>query len=98
MTLDPTNLDALREEVLAGRLNRRSVLKRAFALGLSAPVIAGLLAACGDDDDDDDDGGEATSPAATTGTGAGESTSATGGDATVATGDGEASPTTGSGT
>lgn len=48
---NPSKLDALRDEVLAGRLNRRDVLKRGAALGLSAPIIAGLLAACGGDDD-----------------------------------------------
>jgi ABC-type transport system substrate-binding protein len=36
-----------------GRLTRRQVLKRGLALGLSTPVIMGLLAACGGDDDDD---------------------------------------------
>ncbi len=69
-----TTLDALRDNILAGHLTRRGVLKRAVALGLSAPVIAGLLAACGDDDEDDSGGsGE---PAATSGS--------TGGDATAA--------------
>lgn len=48
-----SHLEALRDEVLSGRLNRRAVLKRSMALGLSAPVIASLLAACGGDDDDD---------------------------------------------
>lgn len=33
--------------MLAGRWNRREVLKRAFALGLSASAVAQLLAACG---------------------------------------------------
>jgi peptide/nickel transport system substrate-binding protein len=65
-----SKLDMLREEVLNGRLNRRSVLKRAMALGLSAPVIAGLLAACGGDDDDDDGG----DPTATTGSAQGDAT------------------------
>ena len=32
--------------------DRRSILKRALALGLSAPVISIILAACGDDDDE----------------------------------------------
>jgi peptide/nickel transport system substrate-binding protein len=45
---------ALVDDVLAGRVSRRSLLKRAAILGLSAPAVAGLLAACGDDDDDDD--------------------------------------------
>lgn len=65
-----------REELRASRLvalatslnyNRRQVLKRAAALGLSAPAIAAVLAACGDDDDDDDE-----EPTATEETGGGE--------------------------
>jgi len=48
-------VDELAASALAGRYSRRQVLKRATALGLSAPVIAGLLAACGGDDDDDAD-------------------------------------------
>lgn len=43
-----------------GSLTRRQVLHRGLALGLSSPVIMGLLAACGGDDD----GGD--SPTATT--------------------------------
>lgn len=35
------------------RYGRRQILKRAMVIGLSAPAIAGLLAACGDDDDDE---------------------------------------------
>jgi peptide/nickel transport system substrate-binding protein len=46
--------NALYEDVLKNRLNRRTLLKRASLLGLAAPSIAGLLAACGGDDDDDD--------------------------------------------
>jgi peptide/nickel transport system substrate-binding protein len=42
------------EDVLAGRISRRTLLKRAAVLGVSAPVIASLLAACEDDDTDDD--------------------------------------------
>lgn len=48
-----TPYSILRHDALAGRLNRRQVLTRAMALGLSAPVIAGLLAACGGDDVDE---------------------------------------------
>lgn len=57
-------MDERREQALAQRLielatvmryDRRQILKRAAALGLSAPMIATVLAACGDDDDDDDD-------------------------------------------
>lgn len=40
-------LAELRQNVLAGRFSRRAILRRGAALGLSAPLIAGLLAACG---------------------------------------------------
>ena len=38
-------LERLREEIASGQVTRREVLRRAAALGLSAPVIASLLAA-----------------------------------------------------
>jgi len=60
-------VEQLQIDVLAGRLTRRDVLKRGVMLGLSAPIIAGLLAACGDDDDDGDD---TPAPTNTTGTSA----------------------------
>lgn len=41
-------------------LSRRDLLRRGLALGLGAPVISGVLAACGDDDDDGDDEAEPT--------------------------------------
>ena len=47
-------LDAARDN----RISRRDMLRRALALGLTAPSIGALLAACGGDDDDDDDGGD----------------------------------------
>ncbi len=62
----------LRTDVRAGRLNRRQVLKRGAALGLSAPLLAGLLAACGGDEDEE----PTTAPA--------EATTAPSGDATKA--------------
>jgi peptide/nickel transport system substrate-binding protein len=43
-------VDKLRADALHGRLSRRDILKRGAALGLSAPVLASLLAACGGDD------------------------------------------------
>jgi peptide/nickel transport system substrate-binding protein len=46
-------------DVLEGRVSRRGLLKRAAALGLSAPVIASLLAACADDDEPEDAPAEA---------------------------------------
>ncbi len=63
MGQDQSRLETLRSELLEGRLGRRAVLKRGMALGLSAPVIAALLAACGDDDDE-----ETPETQATTGT------------------------------
>ena len=82
MEQNNSRLDLLREEILNGKLNRRAVLKRAMVMGLSAPVIAGLLAACGGDDDD---GGDDTPDATNT-------TATGGGEATEAPDDEEASP------
>ncbi len=59
MSIDQRGVDRLRAEVLENKLNRRDVLKRSLALGLTAPAIATLLAACGGDDDDDSDATEA---------------------------------------
>ncbi|GBD19594.1 Oligopeptide-binding protein AppA [bacterium HR28] len=41
-----SELERLQVEVREGRLTRRDVLRRAAALGLTAPMIASLLAAC----------------------------------------------------
>jgi peptide/nickel transport system substrate-binding protein len=60
------------------RWNRRQILKRAAILGLSAPAISAVLAACGGGDDDDDDSPTATSAAPA--------------DATEAPDEGEATP------
>ena len=67
-------LDHLKAEVLEGKLSRRDVLKRGAMLGLSAPIIAGLLAACGDDDDDDGD--DTPAPTNTTASGGAQPTEA----------------------
>lgn len=80
-----------RDEILQGRLSRRSVMKRATMLGLSAPVVATLLAACGGDDDDDDTGGGTT--ATTAPGGAATATSAPGGAATATTAPGSTATT-----
>ncbi|MBX5444284.1 peptide ABC transporter substrate-binding protein [Sphaerobacter sp.] len=63
------DVDELFAEIRAGRLNRREVLRRGAALGLGAPVLASLLAACGG-------GGGGTSETAvpTTGGGAAQQT------------------------
>ena len=56
--------------VRQGSMSRRSLLRRSLALGLTAPVIAQVLAACGGDDDDDattePTAGTAAEPTATT--------------------------------
>ena len=75
---DPAMTNHLFEDLLAdvtnGTLRRRDVLRRALGVGLGAPAIAALLAACGDDDDDDDDdtsGAGGDNPTSTTGDDAG---------------------------
>ncbi len=50
---DHRAIDALRSEVLEGRINRRTLMKRAAVLGIAGPTLAGLIAACEDADDDD---------------------------------------------
>jgi peptide/nickel transport system substrate-binding protein len=68
-------IDQLVEDVMRGGVSRRSFLKRAAALGLAAPTITTLLAACGDD--------EAETPGAATTTTS--ETPGTGADATATT-------------
>ncbi len=85
-------IDELAVNARAGRFSRRQVLKRVVALGLSAPVIAGLLAACGGDEDEDESTRTASSsgsePTTTTAAGGAEptNTTATGADPTATTG------------
>jgi peptide/nickel transport system substrate-binding protein len=57
------------EEVRAGRLTRRELVRRASVVGLSLTTVGGLLAACGGGADDE---GAATAPGATAPTTAGE--------------------------
>lgn len=64
------DLDAL-QAIASSRQGRRELLKRGLALGLTAPVLSALLAACGGDDEDE-------TPTAT-------STPASGAEATTAT-------------
>jgi peptide/nickel transport system substrate-binding protein len=88
-------IEELRNAALTGGLSRRTVLKRGVALGLSAPIIAGLLAACGGDDEDDPTATTgAAEPTPTTGSGQTDPTATTGADAEpTATEGGDAEPT-----
>ena len=58
----------LAEGAMSGKLSRRAVLRRAAALGLSAPIVAALLAACG--------GGSSNNTPTTSSAGASTATSA----------------------
>ncbi len=51
-------------------LSRRRLLHRAAVLGLSLPVTAGLLAACGGDDDEEDEDADTGAASPTSGGGA----------------------------
>lgn len=81
-------VDDLLRQARSGRISRRAVLRRGLALGLSAPAIAALLAACGGDDADDVV--ETVTGAATS---AAEPTAAAPEPTTAPSGAGEASPT-----
>ncbi len=45
--MEDPRIQQLYEQAITGKITRRQVLKRAAALGLAAPAIAALLAACG---------------------------------------------------
>ena len=82
-TLNEQCADLFRQ---ARRLSRREVMRRGLALGLSTPIIATMLAACGDDDD-------STEPTVAPTASGSEPTSADSGEATAPA---ESSPDTGS--
>jgi peptide/nickel transport system substrate-binding protein len=85
------------DEATKLRWSRRQILKRAAVLGLSAPAISAVLAACGGGDDDDDETPAATTAAPADATEAPDSDATPEGDATEAPDDGEATATTGGG-
>lgn len=58
----PATRDRLRN-IVNEEVSRRSLLGSAVGLGLSIPVMASLLAACGGDDDDTDDSGSGNAAA-----------------------------------
>ena len=98
------SLDDLSTMLREGSLSRRSLLTKATTLGLSVPVIASLLAACGEDEEDEPtDAGSATTAPETSGgdpteaSADDESTSEPEEDATEATDDGTPETDAGSG-
>ncbi|HET9015102.1 MAG TPA: peptide ABC transporter substrate-binding protein [Thermomicrobiaceae bacterium] len=68
--MSDTRFEALRQAALDGTVSRRELLKRGAALGLGAPAIAALLAACG---------GSSTPASTSTSSSSTTSTSTTGG-------------------
>lgn len=82
-------INRLVEQAQRLQWSRRQILTRALALGMSAPAIATVLAACGGGDDDD------ATPAATTSGGTAASPTTGGGAASPTTGGAAATPSTG---
>ncbi len=79
-----TRLNDLTAKALSSRLNRRTMLRRAAAVGIALPTVGTLLAACGSDDEGDptsttvSGSTEPTAPAATSDSGSGSATETTG--------------------
>ncbi|HET7037028.1 MAG TPA: peptide ABC transporter substrate-binding protein, partial [Thermomicrobiaceae bacterium] len=95
--MESPELKRLYAQAVGGKLTRRQVLRRAAALGLSAPAIAMLLAACGGSSSNNStattSSAATTAPttAATSATGGGTTPAATAA-ATSSTGSGAATP------
>lgn len=84
-SIDQTTYDRLLRQAISGEMSRRTLLKRATVLGLSAGITTSLLAACGEDEDEPAD---ATEPA-----GGGETPeTSTGGDTTPEASDDDTTP------
>ena len=75
--MDQETVVQLFSQVRDGLLTRRQVLKRAAALGLSAPVIAALLAACGSSSNSTPTTASASTATATTASSGGTTPAAT---------------------
>ena len=69
--MDAQEIQRLYDQAREGKFSRRQVLKRAAALGVTAPVIATLLAACGSGASSSS---STTAPTSTTSSGTGGST------------------------
>lgn len=94
-----SELAALLSDAARQRLTRRQALQRALALGVGAPLISAILAACGGDDDDDATSTTASSPttaAVPTATGPAAAATATSGSPAGTPVEGDATATLGS--
>jgi len=63
------NLESTDHEVMTGAVTRRSFLRRTMVLGVSAPALLAVLAACGEDEEEvvEEEVEEETTDAATEG-------------------------------
>lgn len=82
-------LRQLLADALAGKQSRREILRRAAAMGISAPVFGALLAACGGGDDTSDSGGSGGGSQTTPSTGGDTTPTASSGDGGSSGGDGD---------
>lgn len=90
--VDDVRIARLVTEATRLRWSRRQILKRAAALGLSAPAISVVLAACGGGDDDEPESTSTSAPAGATEAPA-EATTPAGTDEPTATTDSGSEPT-----
>src|SRR4249919_1949297 len=58
--------DELASQARSGRISRRDIIRKASVFGLSVPLIASVLSACGSDGEASSATGGATTPAAGT--------------------------------
>ncbi len=76
-SVGPIELDLI-ESYAQGKVSRRDFVKRGTIIGLSMPVMAGIIAACGSDDEPSSGGGDTsaggTTPPATEPAGGGDTT------------------------
>ena len=94
--MDDRSVGELNRQAISGKLTRRQVLKLAAALGLSAPAVATLLAACGSSNSKTPTAASAATTAPTT-SGGGSGGSATSTPAATSTSAGSANPPAGTG-
>ena len=84
----PVELDLI-EAYASNKIGRRDFMRRGTIVGLSAPFMAGIIAACGSDDGSSESGSAEGEESTETGGGT-ESSGATGGDLIIAVQEGDA--------